>query len=303
MPAVEVASLEVRYGALAAVDGISFTADVGQVHALLGPNGAGKTTTVETLEGYRKPSAGQVRVLGLDPRADRKKLAPKIGVMLQRGGMYQGMNGRDALRLTAAYYEAPDDPEELLHAIGLQPVARTPWRRLSGGEQQRLALALALIGRPQVVFLDEPTAGVDPQARLIVRDIITGLAKRGACVLLTTHDLDEAARVADVVTIIDRGHIVASGTPAELSTTGGGEDIRFAAPPALDTASLGAALRGVVVEERPGEYRADVASSPANVAALTAWLAEHDLPLGDLRAGRRTLEDVFLRLTGDTESP
>ncbi len=301
MPAVEVSSLVVRYGSVTAVDGVSLTADAGTVHALLGPNGAGKTSTVETLEGYRRPAAGTVRVLGLDPRGDRKQLAPRIGVMLQRGGVYPGVNGRDVLRLTAAYYPNPTDPDALLDRVGLTAVARTPWRRLSGGEQQRLSLALALVGQPDVVFLDEPTAGVDPQARLVVRGMVRDLAARGACVLLTTHDLDEAERAADVVTIIDHGRVVATGTPAELSAAGTGDDILFAAAPGLDVAALGAVLRGAVVEERAGEYRAAVASTPANVAALTAWLADRNLALGDLRAGKRTLEDVFLRLTGDGE--
>jgi ABC-2 type transport system ATP-binding protein len=297
MPAVEVSSLVVRYGDVVAVDGISLSAEAGEVHALLGPNGAGKTSTVETLEGYRTAAAGHVRVLGLDPATDARALAPRIGVMLQRGGMYPGMNARDALHLTAAYYDGPADPDRLLDLVGLAAVAKTPWRRLSGGEQQRVSLALALVGRPQVVFLDEPTAGVDPQARVAVRDIIAGLARDGACVLLTTHDLDEAERVADVVTIIDHGRIVASGTPSSLATSGGGNDIRFGAPAGLDVAALGAALGGAVVEDRSGEYRAEVPSTPANVAALTAWLAANDLPLADLRAGRQTLEDVFLRLT------
>jgi ABC-2 type transport system ATP-binding protein len=302
VPAVEVSSLVVRYGALTAVDDLSLTAEAGQVHALLGPNGAGKTSTVETLEGYRVPAAGSVRVLGLDPRADRKQLVPRIGVMLQRGGVYPGMNSRDVLHLTAAYYPTPANPDELLDRVGLTSVARTPWRRLSGGEQHRLSLALALVGQPDVVFLDEPPAGVDPQARLVVRDIIAGLAAAGACVLLTTHDLDEAERVADVVTIIDHGRVVATGTPAELATASSGGEILFAAPTGVDVISLGTALDCVVTEVRPGEYRAATASTPANVAALTAWLAQNDLPLGDLRAGRQTLEDVFLRLTSE-ETP
>lgn len=299
MPAVEVSSLVVRYGSLVAVDGVSFTAEGGQVHALLGPNGAGKTSTIETLEGYRKPTGGHVRVLGLDPqhRGDHKQLVARVGVMLQRGGMYPGMNARDALHLTAAYYDNADDPDALLDRVGLRDVARTPWRRLSGGEQQRVALALALVGRPDVVFLDEPTAGVDPHARQVVRDIVADLAARGACVLLTSHDLTEIERVADAVTIIDRGHVVATGTLAELASSGPGDEIRFNAPPGIDVAALAATLGGPVTEERPGSYRAGVASSPANVAALTAWLAERDLPLGDLRAGRQNLEDVFLKLT------
>src|SRR4051794_15302593 len=162
MPAVAVSDLVVRYGSVTAVAGVSFEAEAGEVVALLGPNGAGKTTTVETLEGYLRPSAGTVRVLGLDPVADHRRLTPQIGVMLQRGGVYPGMGPGEAIRLFASYYDTPDDPELLLERVGLRDVAGTPWRRLSGGEQQRLSLALALVGRPRVAFLDEPTAGVDP---------------------------------------------------------------------------------------------------------------------------------------------
>src|SRR5207248_2208569 len=164
--------------------------------------------------------------------------------------------------------------------------------------QQRLSLALALIGRPSVAFLDEPTAGIDPAGRQVVRSIVRRLRDEGVCVLLTTHDLEDAERLADRVLIVDRGRLVASGTPAELMTASAGEDIRFGAPSGLDITSLGARLGAAVEEMTPGEYRVAAAASPATVAALTAWLAEQDLPLADLRAGRQTLEDVFLRLTG-----
>ena len=290
-----------RYGALTAVDTISFTADAGEVVALLGPNGAGKTSTVETLEGYRGPSAGQVRVLDLDPVGKRRDLLPSIGVMLQTGGVYPTMGPAAALRLFASYYDDPADPDELLGRMGLEQVARTPWRRLSGGEQRRLALGLALVGRPRVAFLDEPTAGVDPQGRIAIRAEVRRLRDQGVCVLLTTHELDEAEKVADRVVIIDRGRLVAEGTPAELMQAGQGGDIRFGAPPGLDTVGLAAAVGAPVTEEQPGEYRVDGEASPARVAALTAWLAEQGLPLADLRAGRQTLEDVFLRLTGDAQ--
>jgi ABC-2 type transport system ATP-binding protein len=289
----------VRYGQVTAVDGLSFSAEAGEVLALLGPNGAGKTTTVETLEGYRHPDGGHVRVLGLDPRSDRRTVLPRIGVMLQRGGVYPTMGPAAALRLFASYYAEPAEPDALLERIGLRPVARTPWRRLSGGEQQRLSLALALVGRPDVAFLDEPTAGVDPQGRIAIRAEVRRLRDEGVCVVLTTHELDEAERVADRVVIVDRGRVVASGTPAELMQSGAGRDIRFGAPAGLDTAALAAAVGAPVVEEAPGEYRVDGEATPGRVAALTRWLAEQGLPLADLRAGRQTLEDVFLRLTGD----
>ncbi len=298
--AIEVQDLVVRYGSLVAVDRLSLTAEAGEVLALLGPNGAGKTSTVETMEGYRPSAAGTVRVLGLDPQSDHAALTRVIGVMLQRGGVYPGMGPAEAIRLFAAYYDDPDDPAVLLERVGLGAVARTPWRRLSGGEQQRLSLALALIGRPRVVFLDEPTAGVDPQGRLAIRRVITDLRDAGVCVLLTTHELEEAERLADRVVIIDHGRVVAEGTPASLMTEGAGQEIRFGAPRGLDCAALAVAVGGPVREDSPGEYVVDAAATPAAIAALTAWLAQQDLPLADLRAGRQTLEDVFLRLTSET---
>ena len=296
--AVEVIDLVVDYGGVAAVRGASFAAATGAVTALLGPNGAGKTSTVETLEGYRVPTSGSVRVLGLDPRRDNAAVRARIGVMLQSGGVYPTMGPEEAIRLFAAYYDHPLDPASLLERVGLAGVARTPWRRLSGGEQQRLSLALALVGRPEVAFLDEPTAGVDPAGRLVIRDVIRGLRDEGVAVLLTTHELEEAARLADHVVILDRGQVVAAGTPAELTASGDASDIRFGAPVGIDTDALGVRLGVPVREADRGEYVVDGAATPARVAALTAWLAEHDLPLGDLRAGRQTLEDVFLRLTG-----
>jgi ABC-2 type transport system ATP-binding protein len=301
VPVIEVRELVVRYGSLVAVDHLSFTAEAGELVALLGPNGAGKTSTVETLEGYCRPSSGSVRVLGFDPAAQHASLTPRIGVMLQSGGVYPGMRVIEALRLFASYYDNPMDPDALLATVGLTSVARTVWRRLSGGEQQRLSLALALIGRPSVAFLDEPTAGIDPAGRQVVRTIVRSLRDSGVCVLLTTHDLEDAQRLADRVLIIDHGRLVASGTPAELMTASAGDEIRFGAPSGLDVASLGARVGATVEEVVPGEYRVAAAAAPATVAALTAWLAEQDLPLADLRAGRQSLEDVFLRLTSSTE--
>ena len=296
--ALDVCGLVVRYpGGVVAVEGLSFSAEAGDVLALLGPNGAGKTTTVETLEGYRSPTSGTVRVLGLDPVADHGRLVPRIGVMLQNGGVYPGIRPVEALRLFAAFYESPEDPASLLDRLGLAAVARTPWRRLSGGEQQRLSLALALVGRPEVVFLDEPTAGVDVAGRQVIRDVIGELRGRGCCVLLATHELGEAERVADRVVIVDHGRLLADGAPAELMSASQRTTIEFGAPAGLDVAALSAALGAAVVEVRSGEYSVAAEPVPATVAKLTAWLAEQDLALGDLRAGRQSLEDVFLRLT------
>jgi len=302
--AVECRDLVVRYGGLTAVDRLSFTAGPGQVVALLGPNGAGKTSTVETLEGFRRPDAGGVSVLGLDPVAQHGALVGRIGVMLQRGGVYPVLGPRRVLHLFARYYDDPEDPDALLELVGLGSAASTPWRRLSGGEQQRLSLALALVGRPEVVFLDEPTAGVDPEGRLAIREVIAGLRDRGVCVLLTTHELPEAERLADEVVIIARGRAVARGTVAELASAGGPAGIRFAGPVGIDLASLAAALgapAAVLAEERPGEYRVGVEATPSAVAALTTWLAANDLPMSELRTGSRSLEEAYLEATRAAE--
>jgi ABC-2 type transport system ATP-binding protein len=295
VPAVEVEELVVRYGDLIAVDRLSFTAEAGHVTVVLGPNGAGKTSTIEVLEGYRARHGGRVSVVGLDPARDGAALAGRIGVMLQEGGVYPGVRALEVVELFCTFYGRRGRATELLERVGLTRRARSTWRQLSGGEQQRLSLALALAASPQVAFLDEPTSGVDVSGRRLVREVIRDLAAGGCCVLLTTHELDEAERVADRVLIIDRGTLVAEGTPAELRS--GGDEIRFAAPARLDVAALSGRLRAPVTEVHPGEYVVTAAPTPQVVAAVTAWLAEHDLPLGDLRAGRHRLEDVFLRLT------
>jgi ABC-2 type transport system ATP-binding protein len=221
--------------------------------------------------------------------------------MLQAGGVGPGVRVLEALRHAAALYDDSLDPAGLLERVGLTGTERRTWRQISGGEQRRLALALALVGRPQVAFLDEPGSGVDPQGRLAMREVIAGLRDDGVTVLLTTHDLDEAEKLADHVVILDRGRVVAAGSPASLMTSGEGDEVRFGAPADLDVAALSARLGVAVTEVRSGEYVVAARGTPTLVAALTAWLAEHDLPLGDLRAGRQRLEDVFLRLTAEPD--
>jgi ABC-2 type transport system ATP-binding protein len=300
MAAVEVDRLVVRRGDHLAVDGVSFAVAPGQVLALLGPNGAGKTTTVETVVGLLRPTGGSVRVLGLDPSTDHQRLMPHVGAMPQEGGVYPGARPIEMLRLVASFHARPDDPTTLLERVGLSHRARATWRTLSGGEQQRLSLALALVGRPEVVLLDEPTAGIDPSGRQLVRQLVADLKTAGVAVIVTTHDLEEAEKTADLVVIVDRGRVVASGTPAELMRSAGTAEIRFGAPPGLDTAALGKTLMAGVDEVAPGEYIVGLEPTPSNINALTTWLAAHDLPLADLRAGRHTLEDVFLRMTAIT---
>jgi ABC-2 type transport system ATP-binding protein len=299
LPAVEVDGLTKTYDGRTVVDGLSFTVQRGEVFALLGPNGAGKTTTVETLEGYRRPDSGSVRVLGLDPVRDRRALRERIGVMLQEGGVHPGIRTGEALRLFAAFYPTPVAPDSLLDALGLRDVASLTVRRLSGGQRRRLSLALALVGRPAVAFLDEPTAGMDVRARATTWRLVEDMRDAGTTVVLTTHALDEAEALAETVAIIDRGRLVAMGSPSELSS-GGAEDTRFSARPGLDTDTLAAGLglaAGAVEEVRPGAYRVAAAPTPDLVASLAGWLRDEGEQLGDLQAGRRSLEEVFLRLT------
>jgi ABC-2 type transport system ATP-binding protein len=299
-PAVECRDLVVRYGALTAVDGLSLSADDGEVVALLGPNGAGKTSTVETLEGYRRPESGRVRVRGLDPVADHRALVARVGVMLQRGGVYPVLGPRRVLELFARYYPDPEDPASLLETVSLTAVATTPWRHLSGGEQQRLSLALALVGKPDVVFLDEPTAGVDPEGRGAIRSVIGTLRARGACVVITTHELAEAELLADRVVIVRAGRVLADGSPGSLAGSGPGP-VRFATSPPIDVAALSAALGTAVAQERAGRYRID-GPSPPPVGALTAWLSSQGAELTELRTGR-SLEEAYLALVGEESGP
>jgi ABC-2 type transport system ATP-binding protein len=209
-----------RYGDVVAVDGLDLTVDRGTITAVLGPNGAGKTTTLETCEGYRRPQAGVVRVLGLDPQADRRDLLPRIGVMLQEGGAWSGVRAMEMLHHIASLHAHPLDVEALGRRLGLAECGRTPYRRLSGGQKQRLGLAMAVVGRPEIVFVDEPTAGLDPQARRTTWELLRELREAGVTVVLTTHYIEEAERLADQVHIIDRGRLVVSGTPAALTEGG-----------------------------------------------------------------------------------
>jgi ABC-2 type transport system ATP-binding protein len=286
-PALEVDGLVKSYGGRNAVDGLSLTARAASVLALLGPNGAGKTTTVEICEGFRRADGGVVRVLGLDP-GDRA-LRPRVGVMPQSGGAYPGLRAGEMLRLVASYAANPLDPDDLLDRLGLAEVARTAYRRLSGGQQQRLSLAMAVVGRPELVFLDEPTAGLDPQARRATWELVEALRADGVTVVLTTHLMDEAERLADDVVVIDAGRVVAAGTVADLTRTDGG--LRFRAAPGLDLTGLAGAR-----EEAPGRYVVEGTVDPQLMADVTAWCAAQGVLAEDLRA--RTLEDVFLDLTG-----
>jgi ABC-2 type transport system ATP-binding protein len=299
-PALAIDGLVKRYGERTAVDGVSLTLQRARVLALLGPNGAGKTTTIETCIGFRRADRGTVRVLGLDPRKDNAELRPRIGVMLQQGGVYQAARCGEMLRLVASYAADPLDPDELLERLGLSSVQGTPYRRLSGGQQQRLSLAMALVGRPEMVFLDEPTTGLDPQARHETWRIVEALRRDGVSIVLTTHDMEEAERLADDVVIVDHGQVIARGTADELIRGEAEREVRFQAVPGLDVGALAADLPDgcVVREPAPGTYLVVGPVTPGLVAAVAAWCARHEVLLGGLQVRQRTLEDVFLELTG-----
>jgi ABC-2 type transport system ATP-binding protein len=299
-PAVEVTGLVKRYGREAAVDGLDLAVARGTVTAVLGPNGAGKTTTIEICEGYRRPDAGSVRVLGLDPHADAATLRPRIGVMLQSGGVYPGARAEEMLRHTAALHARPVDPALLIERLGLGSCGRTAYRRLSGGQQRRLSLAMAVVGRPELVFLDEPTAGLDPQARHATRELIRELRSDGVTTVLTTHFMDEAEQLADQVAIVDSGRVIADGTPEELCRGGAENTLRFLGRPGLDLNSLLKALPAdtAAAELTPGSYRIEGKVDPQMLATVTSWCAQHGVMPDRLSVERRTLEDVFLELTG-----
>jgi ABC-2 type transport system ATP-binding protein len=302
-PAVVVDGLVMRYGDKVAVDELSLTVDRGTITAVLGPNGAGKTTTLETCEGYRRPQRGTVRVLGLDPVRQRRDLLPRIGVMLQGGGAWSGVRAMEMLRHVATLHAHPLDTGMLADRLGLADCGRTPYRRLSGGQQQRVGLAMALVGRPEIVFVDEPTAGMDPQLRRTTWALLEELRADGVTVVLTTHYMDEAERLADHIHIIDRGTLIASGTPLELTRGGSTATIRLVVtrpfPPGAPE-SLRAALGEAIVVTQLDDVSL-VVTGPADASTLakvSGWCDANGVLPESLTLGVRNLEDVFLQLTG-----
>jgi ABC-2 type transport system ATP-binding protein len=302
-PAVVVESLTMTYGDKVAVDALDLAVARHSITAVLGPNGAGKTTTLETCEGYRRPQQGTVRVLGMDPQADRRALLPRIGVMLQAGGAWSGVRAVEMLRHVASLHAHPLDVGMLVDRLGLDECGRTPYRRLSGGQQQRLALAMAVVGRPELVFVDEPTAGMDPQARRGTWELLEELRADGVTIVLTTHYMDEAERLADQVHVIDHGRMIASGSPFELTRGSGTSTIRLVVtepfPPGAP-ASLQRSL-GPLTEVRPINAQSLLITGPADattLATVSQWCATHGVLPESMSLGQRTLEDVFLQLTG-----
>jgi ABC-2 type transport system ATP-binding protein len=292
--AVDVNNLEVSFGDLTALNDVTLNVDYGEVLTLLGPNGAGKTTLAETLLGFRPPQGGTVRLHGLDPLRDHREMVVRTGALLQRGGVWAPMSPRDVLRLTASYYEAPRDIEELIALLDLASCAKTPWRRLSGGEQQRTLLALALLGRPRALILDEPTTSVDPEGRQVIRDLLASERARGCALLITTHELAEAERQSDRLVILHRGRVLVQGTLEQLA--GSPEMIVQSSGP-VDPIALASRLQCEVTLDNPLQLRCAIASTPERIAIVTNYLASLGLSMVSLRT-RASLEERYLELIG-----
>ena len=296
MPALSVRGLVRSYGSVRAVDGVSFEVEAGEVFALLGPNGAGKTTTIEILEGFRARDAGEVSVLGIDPgdRRSGRRLRSQLGVVLQELAVEPFLSVRQVLERNAGYYPAPRPVGEVIELVGLAEKADAKVKTLSGGQQRRLDVGLGIVGNPALLFLDEPTTGLDPAGRRSSWELVRRLAGEGTTVILTTHYMEEAEMLADQVAIIASGKIVAHGPPASL----GGRDqgaatIRFQLPAGVTPADLPVAVLG----DGPSvELRTD--RELEALFELTRWAIEHEVRLAGLTVSRHTLEDVYLQLTG-----
>ena len=299
MNGVLVENLVVRYGDLVAVDHVSFAAPAGEVTVILGPNGAGKTSTIEVCEGFRAKASGNVAVLGLDPVSGHRELTSRMGVMLQGGGVYPSARVRDVIAHFCALHDRGVHPDTLVERVGLSHRTGATWRRLSGGEQQRVSLALALAARPEVAFLDEPTSGVDIEGRDVIRAIVRELASDGCTVVLASHELAEAEKIADNVVMFRNGKVPAQGPLSTLLRQR--STVRFESTPGIDTVDLSAHLGHGVNPRENGAYEIDCASTPHLVASLTSWLAGHGLPLNGLNAGNESLEDAYRRVTGGAE--
>jgi ABC-2 type transport system ATP-binding protein len=297
-PVISIRGLRKRYGDFEAVRGIDLDVQRGEVLAFLGPNGAGKTTTVEILEGYRKRSAGEVAVLGEDPEHAGREWRERIGVVLQSGRLDPYLTVRESLALYAGYYSSPRSVGETIELVGLEGKADTRASKLSGGQQRRLDVGMALIGDPELLFLDEPTTGFDPSARRQAWDVIAGLRDLGKTVFLTTHYMDEAQRLADRVTVIAHGQVVATGTPEDL---GDRErlpaTITFRLPQGSSVADLPVTLGAAAGGE--STVTVQTTTPVATLNELTGWALARDLDLERLEVGRPTLEDIYLELTDE----
>jgi ABC-2 type transport system ATP-binding protein len=297
MPVIEVDNLSKRYGDQVAVDDLSFTVEKGEIFGILGPNGAGKTTAVEIVEGLRTPDRGTVRVLGLDPQRDGEELRRRVGVQLQESELPEQMKVWEALDLYSSFYDQPADWERLLDELGLAGKRDTKFKHLSGGQKQRLSIALALVGNPEVAVLDELTTGLDPQARRDTWELIEQIRDRGVTVVLVTHFMEEAERLADRVAVIDAGRLVAIDSPAGLVATLDAEQRIWFRPTTPLDESLLADLPEVHSVSRRGP-QVLVTGDGGLLQAVTSVLARHRIVAADLRVEQANLDDAFVALTG-----
>ncbi|MDC7112129.1 ABC transporter ATP-binding protein [Corynebacterium pseudodiphtheriticum] len=298
-PAVVLDNVSKRFADTSAVDALHLTVPRGRIVSLLGPNGAGKTTTIEMCEGFTQPSSGRIEVLGMNPATEPDKVRQRIGMMLQGGGGYSGATVSEQLNLAAKYYANPHDPEWLIDLVGLRPHSTTTYRRLSGGQQQRLSLALALLPRPELIFLDEPTAGMDAQARRSTWELIEALRRDGVTVVLTTHLLDEAERLSDYIYIMDHGQLQISGTPQELLAQSTGESLTFTTDTALADDMLPSDWSLSSIGHN--RYLLHSTPTPELIEQLGTTMAAHKILLRELNVTARSLEDVFLAVTEDVD--
>jgi ABC-2 type transport system ATP-binding protein len=299
MNVIEVNDLTKRYGTHLAVDGVSFSVEEREIFGILGPNGAGKTTTVESIAGLRAFDSGSVRILGLDPRHDRDRLRALVGVQLQESELPERMTVIEAVELFATFYDDPADPNELIDDLGLTEKRTTQYRRLSGGQKQRLSIALALVGKPKVAILDELSTGLDPQARRETWHLIESIRERGVTVVLVTHLMEEAERLADRVAVIDGGRIVVVDTPAAIISRANAEQkLRFRPSAPVDDRLL-AELPEVTSVERSGQV-IKVTGIGNLIHAVTSVLAQHQIVANDLRVEQASLDDAYLALTART---
>ena len=297
--AVVVENLTVRYGDITAVRDVSFVAPTAGVTVILGPNGAGKTSTIEVCEGFRSPTSGSVSVLGLDPGREHRALTHRMGVMLQGGGVYPSARVKDVVSHFCALYGKKVNATDLIEKVGLTARATSTWRRLSGGEQQRLSLALALAAQPEILFLDEPTSGVDIDGRDTIRSIIHDAAHNGTTVVVASHDMAEAQKVATHVVLFQHGTIIANAPLAEITQSR--KRLRFTSTDTLDTLALSQSIGSLVSHHGEGVYEVTAESSARLVGRITQWLTEQQLPLRGIDLGEESLEDAYRRLTGGTQ--
>jgi ABC-2 type transport system ATP-binding protein len=297
---IKVEGLSKIYGSTVAVDEVSFEVHEGEIFGMVGPNGAGKTTTIECLEGLRKPDRGQVTVLGVDPQRESHFLHLHTGMQLQQSNLPERMKVWEALDLYSSFYPKAANWEELLEQLGLEEKRKTPFSKLSGGQKQRLFIALALLPDPQLIFLDELTTGLDPQARHAIWDLVRGVQKKGTTILLTTHYMEEAERLCDRVAIIDHGRIVAMDTPVQLIHSQGGEErVVFNVDRGLPPMFVDAISEISWLEHQGERVIIHGKGNQDNlVSEIVSQLAKHSIKFHDLRTEQSNLEDVFLKLTG-----